>query len=62
MVDLTCVLEKPQNMMRSAQPKVASDIASFEGVIEYVDEAVLPSDFVGHPHMSIFEALRHQPQ
>ena len=55
-VDLTCRLEKGATMDEiCAAVKAASD-GPMAGVIEYVDEEVVSSDFRTDPHTSIFDA------
>ena len=55
-VDLTCNLEKPATMEEiCAAVKKASE-NEFKGIIEYVDEAVVSSDFINDAHTSIFDS------
>jgi len=55
-VDLTCNLEKPATMEEiCAAVKKASE-NEFKGIIEYVDDAVVSSDFINDAHTSIFDA------
>ena len=55
-VDLTCNLEKPATMEEiCAAVKKASE-NEFKGIIEYVDDPVVSSDFVHDNHTSIFDA------
>ena len=55
-VDLTCNLEKPATMEEiCAAVKKASE-NEFKGIIEYVDEDVVSSDFIHDSHTSIFDS------
>lgn len=55
-VDLTCNLIKPATMEEiCAAVKKASE-NEMKGIIEYVDEPVVSSDFISDPHTSIFDA------
>ena len=55
-VDLTCNLAKPATMEEiCAVVKKASE-NEFKGIIEYVDEPVVSSDFIHDAHTSIFDA------
>ena len=55
-VDLTCNLEKPATYEEiCASIKKASE-NELKGIVEYVDEDVVSSDFVGDAHTSIFDA------
>ena len=55
-VDLTCNLEKPATMEEiCAAVKKASE-NEFKGIIEYVDEPVVSSDFIHDAHTSIFDS------
>ena len=55
-VDLTCRLEKGASYEEiCAAVKEASE-GAMKGVIEYVDEDVVSSDFITDPHTSIFDA------
>ena len=57
-VDLTCVLEKPASYEQICEAmKKASESDRYKGIIEYVDEAVVSSDFVGDANTCIFDAL-----
>lgn len=57
-VDLTCVLEKPTSYEEICTVmKEASESSNWNGIIEYVDEPVVSSDFIGDAHTSIFDAL-----
>lgn len=55
-VDLTCNLERPTTYEEiCAVVKKASE-GSMKGIVEYVDEDVVSSDFLTDPHTSIFDA------
>ena len=55
-VDLTCNLEKPATYEEiCAAVKKASE-NEFKGIIEYVDEDVVSSDFIHDSHTSIFDS------
>ena len=55
-VDLTCNLEKPTTYEEicSAMKKAAE--GELKGIVEYVDEDVVSSDFLSDEHTSIFDA------
>lgn len=55
-VDLTCNLEKPATMEEiCAAVKKASE-NELKGIMEYVEDPVVSSDFINDPHTSIFDA------
>ena len=55
-VDLTCNLERPTTYEEiCAVVKKASE-GSMKGIVEYVDEDVVSSDFLTDSHTSIFDA------
>lgn len=55
-VDLTCNLAKPATYEEiCAAVKKASE-NELKGIVEYVDEDVVSSDFISDPHTSIFDA------
>ncbi len=55
-VDLTCNLEKSATYDEiCAEVKRAAE-NEFKGIIEYVDEPVVSSDFIHDPHTSIFDS------
>ncbi len=55
-VDLTCNLEKPASYEEiCAAVKKASE-NELKGILEYTDEPVVSSDFLGDSHTSIFDA------
>jgi len=55
-VDLTARLEKPASLdaIKEVIKKAAS--GKLKGILEYTDEAVVSTDFVGDVHSSIFDA------
>ena len=56
LVDLNVVTKKPTTYDEiCAKIKEASE-GSMKGVIEYVDDEVVSSDFLGDPHTSIFDS------
>ena len=55
-VDLTCRLEKGATMDEICAAVKAASEGPMAGVIEYVDEEVVSSDFRTDPHTSIFDA------
>ena len=55
-VDLTCNLEKPAKYEEiCAEVKRASE-NEFKGIVEYVDDELVSSDFIGDENTSIFDA------
>ena len=55
-VDLTCNLAKPATMEEICAVMKKASENEMKGIIEYVDEAVVSSDFISDPHTSIFDA------
>ena len=55
-VDLTCNLEKPTTYEEICAVMKKASENEFKGIIEYVDEAVVSSDFIHDSHTSIFDA------
>ena len=55
-VDLTCNLEKPTTMEEICKAMKNASENEFRGIIEYVDEPVVSSDFISDEHTSIFDA------
>ena len=55
-VDLTCNLEKPTTMEEICKAMKNASENEFKGIIEYVDEPVVSSDFISDEHTSIFDA------
>ena len=55
-VDLTCNLEKPATYEEICNAVKKASENEFKGIIEYVDEPLVSSDFVNDAHTSIFDA------
>ena len=55
-VDLTCNLEKPTTYEEICKVMKQASENEFKGIIEYVDEDVVSSDFIHDPHTSIFDS------
>jgi glyceraldehyde 3-phosphate dehydrogenase len=55
-VDLTCNLERPTTMEEICRVMKAASENEFKGIIEYVEDPVVSSDFVHDSHTSIFDA------
>ena len=55
-VDLTCRLEKAATYEEICAAVKAAAEGPMAGVVEYVDDAVVSSDFITDPHTSIFDA------
>ncbi len=55
-VDLTCNLEKPTTMEEICSVMKKASENEMKGIIEYVDEPVVSSDFISDEHTSIFDA------
>lgn len=55
-VDLTCNLEKPATYEEICSVIKKASESEFKGIIEYVDDAVVSSDFIHDSHTSIFDA------
>ena len=55
-VDLTCNLEKPATMEEICAVMKKASENEFKGIIEYVEDPVVSSDFISDPHTSIFDA------
>ena len=55
-VDLTCNLEKPTTYEEICAAMKKASENEFKGIIEYVDEPVVSSDFITDPHTSIFDS------
>ena len=55
-VDLTCNLEKPATYEEICAAMKKASENELKGIVEYVDEDVVSSDFVGDAHTSIFDA------
>jgi len=55
-VDLTCRLEKAATYDEICAAVKAAAEGPMAGVVEYVDDEVVSSDFITDPHTSIFDA------
>ena len=55
-VDLTCNLEKPATMEEICAAMKKASENEFKGIIEYVEDPVVSSDFLHDSHTSIFDA------
>ena len=55
-VDLTCNLEKPTTYEEICAAVKRACKNELKGIMEYTDEAVVSSDFIGDMHTSIFDA------
>lgn len=55
-VDLTCNLEKPATYEEICSAIKKASENELKGILEYVDEDVVSSDFIGDAHTSIFDA------
>ena len=55
-VDLTCNLAKPATMEEICKVMKQASENEFKGIIEYVEDPVVSSDFISDPHTSIFDA------
>ena len=55
-VDLTCNLEKPATYEEICEVMKRASENELKGIVEYVDEDVVSSDFIGDAHTSIFDA------
>ena len=55
-VDLTCNLEKPTTYEEICKVMKEASEGSMKGIVEYVDDPVVSSDFTTDSHTSIFDA------
>lgn len=55
-VDLTCNLEKPATYEEICEVMKKASENELKGILEYVDEDVVSSDFIGDANTSIFDA------
>ena len=55
-VDLTCNLEKPATMEEICAAMKKASEKELKGIMEYVEDPVVSSDFISDPHTSIFDA------
>jgi glyceraldehyde 3-phosphate dehydrogenase len=59
LVDLTLTTEKPVTIDSiNAAMKAASESGPLKGYLQYMDEELVSSDFIGNPHSSIFDATQ----
>ena len=54
-VDLTCNLERPTTYEEICAAMKKAAEGELKGIVEYVDEDVVSSDFLGNTHTSIFD-------
>ncbi|WP_324822348.1 type I glyceraldehyde-3-phosphate dehydrogenase [Sinanaerobacter sp. ZZT-01] len=55
-VDLNVMLKKPTNYEEICKVLKEASETSMKGILEYVDDEVVSSDFIGDSHTSIFDA------
>lgn len=55
-VDLNIMLKKPTNYEEICKVLKEASETHMKGILEYVDDEVVSSDFIGDPHTSIFDA------
>lgn len=55
-VDLTCRLEKPATYEEIKAAVKEAAAGSLKGILDYTEDEVVSSDFLGDPHTSIFDA------
>ncbi|TEB36602.1 glyceraldehyde-3-phosphate dehydrogenase [Coprinellus micaceus] len=55
-VDLVVRLEKPAKYEQITAAVKAATEGPYKGIVEYTDEAVVSTDFIGNTHSSIFDA------
>ncbi len=55
-VDLTVRLEKPASYDQIKQAVKEAADGEMKGIVEYTDEPLVSTDFIGNPHTSIFDA------
>ena len=55
-VDLTCNLERPATYEEICAAMKKASENEMKGIVEYVDEPVVSSDFITDPHTSIFDS------
>ena len=55
-VDLTCNLEKPATYEEICEAVKCASENELKGILEYVDEPLVSSDFIHYSHTSIFDA------
>ena len=57
-VDLTAELETPATYDQICAAMKAAAQGPMAGILDYTDEDVVSSDFLGDPHTAIFDARR----
>ncbi|MDO4548607.1 MAG: type I glyceraldehyde-3-phosphate dehydrogenase, partial [Clostridia bacterium] len=55
-VDLTCNLAKPASYKEICEAMKEAAEGELKGILDYTEDAVVSSDFIGDPHTSIFDA------
>ncbi|HHW89359.1 MAG TPA: type I glyceraldehyde-3-phosphate dehydrogenase [Clostridiales bacterium] len=55
-VDLTCTLKTPTNYEEICKAIKEACDTDLKGIMSYTEEPVVSSDFIGDPHISIFDA------
>jgi len=55
-VDLTCKLEKPASYQDICNAIKAAGAGDLKGIVDYTEEEVVSSDFIGDSHSCIFDA------
>ena len=55
-VDLTCNLEKPATYEEICEAVKCASENELKGILEYVDEPLVSSDFIHDSHTSIFDS------
>ena len=55
-VDLTCNLAKPTKYDEICAAMKKASEGELKGILDYTEDAVVSSDFIGDPHTSIFDA------
>ena len=55
-VDLTCNLAKPAKYDEICAAMKKASEGELKGILDYTEDAVVSSDFIGDPHTSIFDA------
>ncbi len=55
-VDLNVMLKTPTTYEKMCEALKEASETSMKGILEYVDDEVVSSDFIGDPHTSIFDA------
>ena len=55
-VDLTARLEKPATMDAIKEAVKKASEGKLKGILEYTEDCVVSSDFIGDTHSSIFDA------